>query len=93
MAQPKVTLFEMAEIVGMEANATRFRAGQSSSPDLAEKARRYEAAHLTLALMALDEDASRKFIAGLIKAQGQEARLLIGLLTHHPVVETTEEAA
>lgn len=84
MNAPKVTLFEMAEAVGAGAESARFMARRFDMADLAEKARVHEAAHLTLALMALDEDASRQFIASIIKSHGSEAKLLIGLLTYHP---------
>lgn len=49
-------------------------------------------AHLTLAIMALDEDASRKAVSAIIKAKGDEAKLLIAMLTPSAPVKAKAEA-
>lgn len=59
------------------------------------KARALETAHLTLSLMALDESASRKFVASLMGTS--DAKLLVAMLTpakaKEPKAETAEAAA
>lgn len=87
----KITLMEMAEAVGEAAFSARGhveRWGRDHPNDpLAPThtsvidARRFETAHLTLSLMALDEEASRAFVASLIKKHGHEAKLLVAMLT------------
>lgn len=85
MTKPeKVSLFEMAEAVGLEAEAW---AGRQVRP---EHARALDAAHLTLSLMALDEEASRQFIRPLTKTQ--DGRLLIGTLMRVPPKPAEPEA-
>lgn len=72
----KVTLFEMAEAVGLEAEVW---AGRLCRP---EHSRALAAAHLTLSLMALDEEASRSFVRSLTTSS--DARLLIGMHVQLP---------
>ncbi len=81
----KVTLFAMADAVGLEAEAW---AGRQARP---EHSRALAAAHLTLALMALDEDASRALVRSLTTSS--EARLLIGMLMPAPPEVRTEGMA
>jgi hypothetical protein len=82
-APAKVSLFDMADFVGRVADRHRQSAKENPAvPALQEAARIWSTAQLTLSLMALDEDASRKFVTGLIKAHGFDAKLLIGMLTY-----------
>lgn len=87
----KISLFEMAEAVGelafsVRGHVERWDRDHPNDPlppthQWVIDAARLGNAHLTLAIMALDEDASRKAVSAIIKAKGDEAKLLIGMLT------------
>ncbi len=100
MAQPKISLMEMAEAVGeiafsARADVERWDRDHRDDPlppddQWVKRARTYETAHLTLSLMALDEDASRKFITSIIAAKGVEAKMLMAMIVP-PLAPTPSE--
>lgn len=89
MALPKITLFDMAEAVGDVARDHRLHVERWDSehpnnplPPTDQwvlRARTFETAHLTLSLMATDEDASRKFVASLMGTP--DGKMLVAMLT------------
>jgi hypothetical protein len=91
MSQPKITIFEMAEAVGNNAFSARGyierwdrdHPNDPLPPDHSwvKDARVFETAHVTLSLMALDEEASRKFIGSIIESKGADAKMLMAMLT------------
>lgn len=102
MAQAtKTTLYEMAEAVGDAAftargHVERWNRDHPDDPlpsDSAwiKDARVLGTAHLTLSLMALDEDASRNFVASLIGRE--DAKLLMAMLTPAKPKKSEAEAA
>lgn len=102
MSQTKITLYEMAEAVGELAftarghveRANRDRPNDPLPPthQWVIDASRLGNAHLTLALLALDEDRARECVSAIIKAKGDEAKQLIGMLTPSAPVKPKAEA-
>jgi hypothetical protein len=94
----KTTLMEMAEAVGDEAfmlrgHVERWNRDHPDAPlgdddQWSVRARTFAAAHLTLSLMALDEEASRKFVASLMASS--DAKLMVAMLM--PVKPKVAEA-
>lgn len=89
MSQTKVSLMEMAEAVGDVAftarghveRLERDRADPLPPTDQwVRQAIRFETAYLTLSLMALDEDASRRFVSSIITAKAAEAGMLMAMI-------------
>lgn len=88
--QSKVSLFEMAEAVGLEAASwerrvdvyARDNPGAPLPPtdNWWKQRRAFSAAHLTLALLALDEDSSRKFVASIMARHPVDAQMLMMLI-------------
>lgn len=86
----KVSLMEMAEAVGdavfsARGHLERWDRDHPNDPlppnnQWVVRARTYEAAQLTLSLMALDEEASRKFVTAIIASKTEEAKLLMAML-------------
>jgi hypothetical protein len=101
MSQTKISLFELAEAVGDVARDHRVHVERwdrdhpneplPSHNQWVVRARAFETAYLTLSLMALDEEASRKFVASLMGSP--EAKLLVGMLTPVPKKVAEVEAA
>ena len=93
MSQTKITLLEMAEAVGdvardHRAHVDRWNRDHPNAPlapdnQWVTRARTFETAHLTLMLMSLDEDASRKFVGSLMARD--DAKLIIAMLAPPPV--------
>lgn len=85
----KITLMEMAEAVGEAAfsargHVERWDRDHPNDPlpphnQWVVRARTFETAQLTLSLMALDEEASRKFVASLMSKP--DAKMLVAMLT------------
>ncbi len=85
----KVPLADMAEVCFEEAWTLeghierwhRLNPNDPLPPDhhWLQRKRKFAAARLTLGLLALDEDASRKFINKLIEAHPEEAELWIAM--------------
>jgi hypothetical protein len=90
VSQDKVSLFAMADAVGEHAffarghldRWARDNPGQTLPADhpWIVEARTIQAAHLTLSLMALDEDGSRKFVSSIFTAKPAEAGMLMAML-------------
>lgn len=101
MSQTKITLYEMAEAVGELAftarghveRANRERPNDPLPPthQWVIDASRLGNAHLTLALLALDEDRARECVSAIIKAKGDEAKLLLQM--HVPAPKPKAEEA
>lgn len=102
MSEPdKVSLFEMAETLDIEAQSARSIVSQwdrenplapmpFSAPQM-QRARALEAAYLAIGLMSLEEDASRDFMRSITKSF--DARLLIGMVTIQPKPRDLEDEA
>jgi hypothetical protein len=101
MPETKIPLFEMADAIGEFAHSCRghverwVRDHPNEPLPLGDRwvldARRLETAHLTLGLMALDEEASRKFVSSIIAAKPTEAGLLMAMI--RPPLPATSTAA
>ncbi len=101
MAQPKFSLYEMASAVGDAAftargHVDRWNRDHPDAPlpsdnEWVKVASALGSAHLVLSLMALDEDASRKFVASLMGRD--DAKLLVAMLTPARPKKTEAEAA
>lgn len=101
MSQTKITLMEMAEAVGdvardHRAHVERWNRDHPNDPlppgnQWVIRARTFETAYLTLGLMSLDEEASRKFVASLMGSA--EAKLLVAMLTPLPAKPRAEAEA
>lgn len=99
----KISLMEMAEAVGEAAftargHVERWDRDHPSNPlpptdQWVMQARRFETAHLTLSLLALDEEASRKFVASIIASKGEDAKHLVAMLTYKPKAEPAKAEA
>lgn len=89
MSQTKTTLYELAEAAGHQAFTaqgyldrwSRDHPGEPLPPthQWVIDARVWNTAYLTLSLMALDEEASRKFIASLMGRD--DAKMLVAMLS------------
>jgi hypothetical protein len=103
MSQSKISLFEMAEAVGDAAFTARGHVecwdrdhpSDPLQPDnqWVKQARSFETAHLTLSLMALDEDASRKFVSSIVAANPADAGMLMAMVKPSKSINVQAQAA
>lgn len=103
MSQAKISLFEMAEAVGDTAFSARGHVerwdrdhpNDPLPPDNSwvKEARIYATAHVTLSLMALDEEASRKFIGSIIESKDGEAKMLMAMIANDTPIKSKKQAA